>query len=98
MSSVEEALGSSVLDAFLQRIPVVSTDAGGLKESLADERGVLCKMGDSQAMAAGMQRMLDDVAFRQAAIERAYAYVRQEHDVKEMARRYLCAFEGLLRR
>ena len=30
MSSEEEALGSSVLDAFLQRVPVVSTDAGGL--------------------------------------------------------------------
>ena len=41
MSSEEEALGSSVLDAFLQRVPVVSTDAGGLKESLADGRGVL---------------------------------------------------------
>lgn len=98
MSSVEEALGSSVLDAFLQRIPVVSTDAGGLKESLAEGRGVLCKVGDHHAMAAGMQRMLDDTTFRQAAIERAYAYVNQEHDVREMGRRYLREFEGLLRR
>src|SRR3546814_20370623 len=93
MSSVEEALGSSVLDAFLQRIPVVSTDAGGLKESLAEGRGVLCKVGDHHAMAAGMQRMLDDTTFSQAAIERAYAYVNQEHDVREMGRRYLREFE-----
>ncbi|NYT84757.1 glycosyltransferase family 4 protein [Pollutimonas harenae] len=98
MSSVEEALGSSVLDAFLQRIPVVSTDAGGLKESLADGRGVLCKTGDYEAMAEGMRRMLDDTAFREAAIARAHDYVRQEHDVQEMARRYLREFEGLLQR
>jgi glycosyltransferase involved in cell wall biosynthesis len=95
MSSAEEALGSSVLDAFLQRIPVVSTDAGGLKESLADGRGVLCKVGDHAALAAGMQRMLDDSGFRADAVERAYAYVRREHDVAEMARRYLAEFERL---
>lgn len=96
MSSAEEALGSSVLDAFLQRVPVVSTDAGGLKESLADGRGVLCKVGDHHALAAGMQHMLDDTPFRDAAVQRAYEYVCQEHDVKEMGRRYLVAFEQLL--
>lgn len=97
-SSRHEALGSSVLDAFLQRVPVVSTDAGGLKESLADGRGVLCDVGDYRALAAGMQRMLDDLSFRNDAVERAYDYVRQEHDVKEMGRRYLCAFERLLQK
>lgn len=95
MSSAEEALGSSVLDAFLQRVPVVSTDAGGLKESLADGRGVLCGVGDHAALAEGMRRMLDDPAFRDAAVERAYDYVRREHDVVEMGRRYLAGFERL---
>ena len=32
MSSREEGLGSSVLDAFLYGVPVASTDAGGLRE------------------------------------------------------------------
>lgn len=96
MSSVEEALGSSVLDAFLQRVPVVSTDAGGLKESLADGRGVLCRAGDHEALAAGMRRMLDDAPFREQAVERAYDYVRREHDVTEMGRRYLEGFGRLL--
>ncbi|MFD4836488.1 glycosyltransferase family 4 protein [Achromobacter sp. NPDC058515] len=98
MSSEEEALGSSVLDAFLQRVPVVSTDAGGLKESLADGRGVLCAVGDHQAMAAGMARCLDDAAFRQEITERAYEYVRNEHDVQKMGNRYLAQFERLLGR
>jgi len=97
MSSVEEALGSSVLDAFLQRVPVVSTDAGGLKESLADDRGVLCRTGDYDALASGMRRMLDDAGFRDAVVARAYDYVRREHDVVEMGRRYLDHFQRLLR-
>lgn len=96
MSSIEEALGSSVLDAFLQRVPVVSTDAGGLKESLADGRGVLCPVGDVQALSSGMARCLDDAAFRDACTQRAYDYVRSEHDVTEMGRRYLALFERLL--
>jgi len=96
MASREEALGSSVLDAFLQRVPVVSTDAGGLKESLADGRGVLCPVGDAGALARGMARCLDDAAFRSEITGRAYAYVRAEHDVTEMGRRYLRQFERLL--
>jgi len=96
MSSQEEALGSSVLDAFLQRVPVVSTDAGGLKESLADGRGVLCAVGDFRAIAAGIERCLDDANFRRDCTRRAYDYVRTEHDVTEMGRRYLAEFERLL--
>lgn len=96
MSSIEEALGSSVLDAFLQRVPVVSTDAGGLKESLADGRGVLCAVGDAQGMARGMARCLDDAAFRADCTQRAYDFVRTEHDVTEMGRRYLAQFDRLL--
>lgn len=97
MSSQEEALGSSVLDAFLQHVPVVSTDAGGLKESLADGRGVLCPVGDARAMALGMARCLDDDEFRADCTRRAYEYVRTEHDVTEMGRRYLAQFDRLLR-
>lgn len=99
MSSEEEALGSSVLDAFLLRVPVVSTAAGGLAESLADGRGVLCPVGDDAALADGMARMLDDAALRDAVTEKAYAYVRTEHDVTEMGRRYLEQMtQGLARR
>lgn len=97
MSSREEALGSSVFDAFLHRVPVVSTDAGGLKESLADGRGILCAVEDHQAMAQGMARLLDDADLRRDVVQRAYDYVRAEHDVRGMGDRYLAQFERILR-
>ncbi|ANN65093.1 glycosyltransferase family 4 protein [Bordetella bronchialis] len=97
MSSREEALGSSVFDAFLHRVPVVSTDAGGLKESLADGRGILCPVEDYQALAQGMGQLLDDTPLRQAIVQRAYDYVRAEHDVRGMGDRYLAQFERVLR-
>jgi glycosyltransferase involved in cell wall biosynthesis len=98
MSSMEEALGSSVFDAFLQRVPVVSTDAGGLKESLDDGRGILVNVGDQEAMAAGMARFLDDPVFRRDTCQRAFDYVRRAHDVQEMGNQYLRQFTRLLKR
>ncbi|NYT65402.1 glycosyltransferase family 4 protein [Alcaligenaceae bacterium] len=89
LSSKSEALGTSVLDAFLYRVPVVSTDAGGLKESLAQGRGLLCAIGDHEALAASILRLLSDESLRVDMADKAHRYVRSEHDVEVMAKRYL---------
>lgn len=89
LSSRHEALGSSVLDAFLYGVPVVATDAGGLTALLADGRGLTSPVGDAKALAANMARALDDPALRAAMVECATRYVAQEHDPAVMTRRYL---------
>src|SRR5690606_9469334 len=61
----------------------------------ADGRGVLCPVGDAHAMAQGMARCPDDAAVRADCTQRAYDYVRPEHDVTEMGRRYLALFARL---
>ncbi|MDY0222358.1 MAG: glycosyltransferase family 4 protein [Desulfobacterium sp.] len=96
MSSCQEALGSSVLDAFLQHVPVVSTNAGGLKEVLADGRGILCDVGDNKALAEGMNTLLDHPEEAASMAEKAYAYVIDEHNAEKMGQRYLQAYEKLL--
>jgi len=95
LSSREEALGSSVLDAFLYSVPVVSTDAGGLPELLAGGRGLLVPVGDATALAEAIGRVLDDADLRGDMIEKAHAYVLREHDAKAMARRYLELYRSL---
>lgn len=94
LSSRAEALGTSVLDAFLYKVPVVSTDAGGLKESLADGRGLLCEVGDFEALAAAMLRLLDNPTLGKQLTDCAYDYVLREHDVSVMAERYLQVYAG----
>lgn len=96
LSSREEALGSSVLDAFLYGVPVVSTDAGGLAELLAQGRGLPCPVGDAQALARGIGRVLDDPALRLDMTTRAHAYVLREHDAGRMAQRYLDAYRRIV--
>ena len=89
MASKHEALGSSVLDAMQIGIPVVSTDAGGLKETLADGRGLLCPVDDAAQMAANILTALSEPQRMKDMIKRAQNYVEQEHAVKMMAMRYL---------
>lgn len=95
-SSLHEALGTSVLDAFQYGVPVVATRAGGLVHSLADGRGLLCPVGDALALADAVDRVLSDAALRAGMVERARAWVQREHDVDVMAGRYLDLYATLL--
>jgi L-malate glycosyltransferase len=62
MSSREEGLGTSVLDAMARGIPVASTDAGGIPEMLADGAGILVPVGDASALADAVVRIVQDRA------------------------------------
>ncbi|WP_315384139.1 glycosyltransferase [Microvirgula aerodenitrificans] len=96
MSSREEGLGSSVLDAFQARVPVASTDAGGLKELLAEGRGLLSPVGDSHALATHIDTLLAAGPGTAAMVDAACRYVRANHDVGIMAGRYLTLFQTLV--
>ncbi|PLC55886.1 glycosyl transferase [Pollutimonas nitritireducens] len=98
LSSRSEALGTSVLDAFLYSVPVVATNAGGLAEILAGGRGIMCAAGDHEALAAGMDRVLNDRSLRASMVENARDYVLREHDAGVMAKRYLVQYQRLIDR
>ena len=60
MSSREEGLGTSVLDAMALGIPVASTTAGGLPEMLHDGAGLLVPPADPAALAEAVARLLSE--------------------------------------
>ncbi len=52
MSSSEEGLGTSLLDAMICEVPIVSTRAGGIPEIVIHEKtGLTCEVGDSASLA-----------------------------------------------
>jgi glycosyltransferase involved in cell wall biosynthesis len=71
MSSREEGLGTSVLDAMARGIPVASTSAGGLPEMLHDGAGILVSPRNPEALAGAVQRILSDAELRRGLVERA---------------------------
>jgi glycosyltransferase involved in cell wall biosynthesis len=96
MASRYEALGSSVLDAMLQNVPVVSTDAGGLKETVSAGRGLVCAPGDVATMAAHISFMLAHPEQAQAMAAVACAAVRAEYAVDSMVERYIEVYREVL--
>jgi glycosyltransferase involved in cell wall biosynthesis len=63
--SVTEGLGTTVIDAFAARVPVVATRAGGIPELVVDgESGLLASVGDAGALADAVVRVLRDAMLR----------------------------------
>ncbi|MDN4016099.1 glycosyltransferase family 4 protein [Zwartia panacis] len=97
LCSTYEALGSSLLDAMSLEIPVVGTRTGGIKEVLADGRGLLATVGDAQEIAKHLDWVLSHPAEVSNMTALAAQYVRNEHDVSRMAQKYLALYTHLSR-
>jgi glycosyltransferase involved in cell wall biosynthesis len=64
-ASLEEGLGTALIDAQLAGLPVVATTAGGIPEVVADGvSGLLVPPADPDALAAALLRVLTDAALR----------------------------------
>ncbi len=61
MTSREEGLCTSILDAMAMRLPVVATRAGGIPEAVCDGlTGLLADIGDPESVAAHIRTLLSD--------------------------------------
>ena len=96
LTSRAEALGTSVLDAMVQNIPVVATSAGGLKETLAEDRGLLAPVGDAFALAEHLIWILSHPVESAAMERRAFDYVRAKHNIEAMIGSYVALYRGML--
>jgi L-malate glycosyltransferase len=89
MTSSEEGLGSSILDAFLYHVPVVATAAGGIPDFVKDgETGLLVPVKNPQMVAQSILRILDDNNLRLRCTQNAYAMLEQEFTSEKMAQAY----------
>lgn len=95
MSSEEEGLGSSILDAFVYKVPVASTNAGGLKE-LVEGNGLTCEKHDPHALALCINELLNDDSLVKDVTENAAQFATEKHSVKTIAQAYEAVFKSLI--
>lgn len=96
MSSEEEGLGSSVLDAFLYKVPVVSTNAGGLKE-VVEGNGLVCDVKDAKALAISINEILNDAHLAKDISEHAYETVITKYSLQTITSQYEEVFKQLIK-
>ena len=90
----EDGIPVALLEAMAAGTPVVSTPVGGIAELLEDgEAGLLVPPRDPVALAAAIERLLDDEALRARLVARGRRAVAARHDVRACARDLATAFD-----
>ncbi|WP_016776280.1 glycosyltransferase family 4 protein [Anaerophaga thermohalophila] len=91
-----EGLGSTILDFFVYKKPVVSTRNGGAEEIIQHgETGLLSKIGDFKDLAGNVVKLLNDPVLTKKITEQAYKYVLKYHSPSELAIKTLEVYKSL---
>jgi glycosyltransferase involved in cell wall biosynthesis len=95
----QEPFGLVAVEAMAAGKPVIASRTGGLADIVRDgESGLLVPPGDAPALAAALERLLDDIALRRAMGARARQIAAAEYDWGVVVRRhYLPLLEDLVR-
>ena len=97
ITSKTEGLGTSILDAFASKIPVVATDAGGIPEIVWHERtGLLAPVQDSKALANQVKIILMDAELKGSLTKTAFSFV-QQFSKEKTAEKTIKIYQEILR-
>jgi glycosyltransferase involved in cell wall biosynthesis len=95
--SLHEGFGIAALEAMASGLPVVASATGGLPELVEDERtGFLVPVGDVEALAGRLGRLLGDDALRARLGDAARQRALRSFSVEEMAARTATVYDRLL--
>jgi glycosyltransferase involved in cell wall biosynthesis len=96
LSSKTEGLGSSILDAYACKVPVICTNAGGIPEIVTHElTGLMSSVGDANALAKNIIRIVKDDGLRSKIIGNAFEKVKN-FDKKIMAEQTLSVYKNII--
>jgi len=93
LPSETESFGLAALEAMAARVPVISSNTGGLEEVNIDGKtGYTAKVGDIATMSTAALEILSDPQKHQAFKAEAYAQA-QRFDIEEIVPQYLRIYE-----
>ncbi|WKV13795.1 glycosyltransferase family 4 protein [Marivirga harenae] len=95
ISSKTEGLGTSVIDAFAAKVPVVGTKAGGIPELVKNlDTGLIAEVKDSKSLAENLFELKKDEKLQDQLIHNAYEY-SLKFNTKVMAEKYLNLYQEI---
>lgn len=90
-SAHREGLSLSVLEAMAAKLPIIATDAGGVRD-LAQENGILIADDDEQGLYLAMKLLRDNNELRIRKGNKSYEMV-QTYSAETMAKEYCALYE-----
>lgn len=99
MPSLYEGFGISLIEAMAARRPVVATEVGGIPEVVIhNQSGLLVPPGDHMALAAAINRLMNDPTFAEKLAAGGQARVQERFSIRAAAKRHEVLYENLLAR
>ena len=96
LPSYHEGYGMALAEAVAHALPVVSTQAGAIAETLPAGAGVLVPPGDSGALAAALDRLLEEPELRQRLAQVAAGARAALPDWAQAGRRFAAEIQRLV--
>jgi colanic acid/amylovoran biosynthesis glycosyltransferase len=87
LPSDREGIPVALIEALAHCVPAIGTDVGGIPELLGDGCGALVPIGDADALAAAITRVLDTPELRERIVEAGRARVEREFAAASVVRR-----------
>jgi glycosyltransferase involved in cell wall biosynthesis len=96
MSSQSEGLPLSILESFYYKVPVVSTNVGGIPEAIThNETGLLSETKDFKNLAINIKRLMDDDTLRSKITQKAYDLLLENFTSEVMADKTIKLYKSL---
>ncbi|QAT16405.1 glycosyl transferase [Candidatus Velamenicoccus archaeovorus] len=97
MPSLQEGLGISILEAHAQGVPVVASRVGGIPTVIEDGvTGLLVSPGDPPAIAAAVEKLLEDRSLVEAIASRAQKRVAEAFTLDSMTQKTQAVYQSVL--
>ncbi len=96
MTSLNEGLGSSILDAYLNKVPVVSGTNGGLADIVTAEKAMVCTSGTAEEYCEKTEALLSNPGLTAGLTAKGYNFVVQYHSIAYITNQYEQLFKALL--
>ncbi|MCK9616776.1 MAG: glycosyltransferase family 4 protein [Lentimicrobiaceae bacterium] len=97
ITSETEGLGTTLLDAFACRVPVVATAAGGIPEIVRDRvTGLLAPVKAPEKLASAVLTLLNEPQLKENLIENAFLLL-QDFSTSEMAKKTLQIYKEVIK-
>ncbi len=97
MSSIREGFPLTILESMAAKIPIVSTDVGGVGECIEHEKdGILVKPRNPKKLAEAVQRILTDPELKERLIKNASEKVSNQFSVQKMTQDHETLYQEIL--
>lgn len=98
-TSTSEGIPNSVVEGLACGLPIVATDAGGVREAVThEEEGFVVPLRDVAAIAAAIRRLLSDESLRKAMGSKSRAKAERTFDLSRQPDQFVRMYEAALSR